>query len=391
MEDFLSNKVATGASVILLIILFASIFCSLIAPFDPYDLKSIHIENSLLPPLSRERASGRQEHVISIQADRVQDSDGILKEFSYTRKEAGEEYIHVIFTKMVSNQVRIRKLTPGITVQNAEQHPITKTWTLTIEESDSVDIVLLRVTNDRDAVEFELSVSDPIRYTGKRFFLGTDEYGRDVFSTILYGMRVSLYVGFISGLIALVIGVALGLISAWKGGKVDAVLTRLVDLQQSFPAVLIGILLVAILGKGLGNMIMVLVIIQWSFYVRTVRSIVLVEKNKDYIKICPVLGLPVHKIVLSHLLPNCVPQIIVMATMRIAAAITLESTLSFLGLGLPPTRPSLGVVISQGYAFMLSGELWMSLYPGFALLILIMCVSIVGDHMRVVLNPYSRR
>ena len=391
MEDFLTNKIAVVASVILLIMLFASIFCFLIAPFDPYDLKNIHIENSLLPPLSRERASGRQEHVISIQADRVQDSDGILKEFSYTRKEASEEYIHVIFTKMVSNQVRIRKLTPGITVQNAEQHPITKIWTLAIEESDSVDIVLLRVANDRDAVEFELNVSDPIRYTGKRFFLGTDEYGRDVFSTILYGMRVSLYVGFISGLIALVIGVALGLISAWKGGKVDAMLTRLVDLQQSFPAVLIGILLVAILGKGLSNMIIVLVIIQWSFYVRTVRSIVLVEKNKDYIKICPVLGLPVHKIVLSHLLPNCVPQIIVMATMRIAAAITLESTLSFLGLGLPPTRPSLGVVISQGYAFMLSRKLWMSLYPGFALLILIMCVSIVGDHMRVVLNPYSRR
>ena len=227
--------------------------------------------------------------------------------------------------------------------------------------------------------------------TGGTFWLGTDDQGRDMLSAIFYGLRISLMVGAASTVLALIIGLAMGLAAAYFGGKLETFIMRIVDIQLSFPAILIALILIAVLGQGIGKVIAALVTVQWAYYARTVRSAALVEKRKEYMEAARCLALSPARIVFRHLLPNCLPPMIVVATVQVAAAIALEATLSFLGLGLPITEPSLGLLIANGYQYLLSGKYWISFFPGVALLLTIVSINLVADQLRDVLNPRMQR
>ncbi len=225
----------------------------------------------------------------------------------------------------------------------------------------------------------------------RTYWLGTDDQGRDMLSGIFYGLRISLVVGVSSTLIALAIGLLVGLAAAYFGGWVDAVIMRVADIQLSFPAILIALVLLAMLGQGVGKIVAALVTVQWAYYARTVRSSALVERHKEYVEAARVLALSQPRIVLRHLLPNCLPPLIVVATVQVAHAISLEATLSFLGLGLPITEPSLGLLIANGFQYLLSGKYWISFYPGLALLATIVAINLVADQLRDILNPRLKR
>jgi peptide/nickel transport system permease protein len=222
---------------------------------------------------------------------------------------------------------------------------------------------------------------------GMTFWLGSDDQGRDMLSAIFYGLRISLGVGTLATVCALAIGLAVGLIAAWFGGWVEAVIMRIVDLQLSFPSILIALVLLASLGQGVDKIVIALITVQWAYYARTVRGAALVERNKEYIEAATCLALPTSRILFRHLLPNVLPPLIVIATVQVAHAIALEATLSFLGLGMPITSPSLGLLIANGFTHLMSGKYWISLYPGIALLITIVSINLVGDQLRDVLNP----
>lgn len=226
---------------------------------------------------------------------------------------------------------------------------------------------------------------------GKTHWLGTDDQGRDMLSGIFYGLRISLAVGLASTLIAVSIGLSLGLIAAYFGGFVDTLIMRIVDIQLSFPSILLALILLAIFGPGVNKVIIALVAVQWAYYTRTVRAAALVETQKEYVEAARVLSLSHRRILFRHLLPNCLPPLIVVATVQVAHAISLEATLSFLGLGLPITEPSLGLLISNGFTYLMSGKYWISFYPGVALLLTVMAINLVADQMRDVLNPRLSR
>ncbi|MCB1740529.1 MAG: ABC transporter permease [Gammaproteobacteria bacterium] len=228
-------------------------------------------------------------------------------------------------------------------------------------------------------------------FEGMKFWLGTDGAGRDMLSAIFYGLRISLGVGVTSGVIALAIGMAIGLAAAYFGGRVDTLIMRVVDLQLSFPAILVALVLISILGKGVDKVIIALVTVQWAYYARTVRATALVERQKEYVEAARCLALSHSRIVFRHLLPNCLAPLIVVGTLQTAHAISLEATLSFLGVGLPQTEPSLGLLISNGFEYMLSGKYWISMFPGVALLVTIVAINLVGDQLRDVLNPRLER
>ena len=222
---------------------------------------------------------------------------------------------------------------------------------------------------------------------GIYYWLGTDDQGRDLLSAILYGIRISISVGTVSALVALVLGTVIGITAAYFGGWVDAMIMRIVDIQLSFPAILVAVILLALFGRGTDKVIIALVVVQWTLYARVVRSAALVEREKDYIQAARCLALGRWRIMTRHLLPNCLPPLIVVSTVELAYAIVLEATLSFLGVGLPITEPSLGLLISNGYQFMLSGKYWVSFIPGFALLTIIFSINLVADHLRDILDP----
>ena len=222
---------------------------------------------------------------------------------------------------------------------------------------------------------------------GQLYMLGTDDQGRDMVSAIIYGLRISLGVAVSSGVIALIIGTAAGIVAGYFGGRVDTVIMRIVDMQLAFPAVLLALILLAVLGRGVDKIIFALVAVQWAYYARTVRSSAVVERQKEYIAAARCQSLGTARIIFQHLLPNCMAPLIVLATIEVASAIAIEATLSFLGVGLPVTEPSLGLLISNGYQYMLSGRYWLSVYPGLALLITIVSINLVGDQLRDVLNP----
>ncbi len=227
--------------------------------------------------------------------------------------------------------------------------------------------------------------------SGKIYWLGTDEQGRDMLSAILYGLRTSLYVAGFATLIALAIGMAMGVTAAYFGRFADTLIMRIVDLQLGFPSILIALILLAVLGRGVDKVILALVLAQWAYYARVVRSSALVESRKDYVEAARCLALSHTRIMVRHLLPNCLPPLIVVATVQIAHAISLEATLSFLGVGVPITRPSLGLLIANGYDYLLSGRYWVAVFPGVALVLIIVGINLVGDRLRDVLNPRLQR
>lgn len=223
------------------------------------------------------------------------------------------------------------------------------------------------------------------------YWLGTDGQARDMLSAIMYGMRLSLFVGFASVLAALAIGIVVGLVAAYAGGRTDAFLMRVVDIMLSFPAILVALILLSVLGKGIDKVLIALILVQWAYFARAARAAALVERNKEYVEAANCLALPAWRIVFRHMLPNCMPSLIVIATITLARAIALEATLSFLGVGVPVTQPSLGMLISNGFEFLLSGAYWISFFPGVALAVAIVGINLAGDHLRDVLNPRNLR
>ena len=237
--------------------------------------------------------------------------------------------------------------------------------------------------------------------TGKpAFLLGTDDQGRDVLSTIMYGSRVSLLVGLCAVMLSMLIGVSLGLISGYIGGSLDAFIMRVADIQLSFPAILIALLIDGVarvaLPKGLHDQLAVYVLIfaiaasGWVQYARTVRGSTLVERNKEYVQAARVIGRKPLAIMFTHVLPNVTGPVLVLGTLHIGTAIITEATLSFLGVGVPPTQPSLGTLIRIGNDFLFSGEWWITVFPGGALVILVLSINVIGDWLRDALNPKLR-
>ena len=238
-----------------------------------------------------------------------------------------------------------------------------------------------------DIMDSRLKPGTPSASGAYTHWLGTDGAGRDLVSAMLYGLRISLAVGVMSGLIAMALGAAIGLVAAYVGGRTESIIMRIVDLQLSFPAILVALMLIAILGKGVDKIIIALVTVQWAYYARTVRGSALVESRKEYVEAARCLGISNARILFRHILPNCLPPLIVVVTVQTAHAISLEATLSFLGVGLPQTEPSLGLLISNGFEYMLSGDYWISFFPGLVLLLTIVIINLVGDQLRDVLNP----
>lgn len=226
---------------------------------------------------------------------------------------------------------------------------------------------------------------------GYTHILGTDSQGRDLFSAILYGLRISLQMGLLAGGIAFAIGALVGSTAAYVGGRLEAFVMRLVDLQLSFPAILLAFVVAALLGQGKSQLIVALVFSQYAYFVRTAHGAAAAERNKDYVEAALSVPMSGWFVVTRHILPNAMPPLIVVATVQVASAISLEATLSFLGVGLPPTEPSLGMLISTGFQYLLSGRYWISIYPGVALIVLIMAINIVGDQVRDQLNPRLKK
>jgi peptide/nickel transport system permease protein len=242
----------------------------------------------------------------------------------------------------------------------------------------------------------QLSVADSqlppgsLGSTGIVYWLGSDDQGRDIVSAILYGLRISLLVAIASTSIAFVLGTSIGLSAAYAGGWLDVFFMRLADIQLAFPGILIALVLLSVLGSGIDKVVIAIVAVQWAYYARTARSVAIIERSKEYILAAQSLRFSAARIIFSHLLPNSLSALSVVVIVQIAGGIALEATLSFLGMGLPITQPSLGLLIANGYTSMLSGEYWLSFYPGFVLLLLLVGINLIGERLRELNDPRER-
>jgi peptide/nickel transport system permease protein len=401
--DFVESPLAVLGLVLLLIIVFIAVFAPFIAPQNPYDLSQIRLEDSRQPPGSQ-RMTPPWETDLDLRVDPTMAGSTVLTfgpeapvesaNLAWTPVDGGQAVaITLTFTPPLDGvpmePLRIDNLPRGAELDVGEKHSFRSFWTVELSDLDRFTLSSNRPLTE--PFELELVIKATEGEALMTYWLGTDGQGRDMLSAIMFGLRTSLAVGVVSGFFAMVIGLSLGMSAAYFGGKVETVIMRVVDLQLSFPTILVALMLLAILGSGVEKVMLALVIVQWAYFARTARSVALVERSKEYVEAAQCLALSNRRVIFRHLLPNCLPPIIVVATVQVANAIALEATLSFLGIGLPVTEPSLGLLISNGFEFMLSGRYWISLYPGIALLLTIIAINLVGDQLRDILNPRLRR
>jgi len=402
-RDFVESPMAVLGLLILSVIILLAVFAPLIAPQNPYDLSEIRLEDSRQPPGSV-RMTDPWETDLILEIDPTTGGqteiafgpeapvDGALLTWSAAR-ETNALTVSLLFTPSLEGfpmePLRLDDLPRGAELDVGEKHSFRSFWTVTPADLESFTISSSRDLDE--PFELELAIEGTEGEAVMTYWLGTDGQGRDMLSAIMYGLRTSLAVGVVSCFFAMVIGLSLGMVAAFFGGRIETVIMRIVDLQLSFPTILVALMLLAILGSGVEKVMLALVIVQWAYFARTARSVALVERGKEYVEAAQCLALSKTRVIFKHLLPNCLPPIIVVATVQVANAIALEATLSFLGIGLPVTEPSLGLLISNGFEFMLSGRYWISVYPGVALLITIIAINLVGDRLRDALNPRLHR
>ena len=239
----------------------------------------------------------------------------------------------------------------------------------------------------------ELNLADaykpPFGFEGSssRFLLGTDNQGRDILSSLVYGCRISLFIGVVGVLISCVLGTTLGLLSGYYGGKLDSLIMRIADIELSFPSILIALFMMSVFGRGIDKLLIALTAVSWVVYARTVRGDTLGVKAKEYVEAARVIGLPDRVIMLRHILPNVTTSIIVLSTLDVGGFILAEATLSFLGVGVPVTKPSLGLLVKNGFDVLFSGYWWVAVFPGLFIMILIFGINLLGDFLKDQLNP----
>lgn len=239
----------------------------------------------------------------------------------------------------------------------------------------------------------EISLADaykpPLGFAGSssRFPLGTDMQGRDILSSLVYGCRISLFIGITGVLISCIIGTTMGLLSGYYGGKMDSLIMRIADIELSFPSILIALFLMSVFGRGIDKLLIALTVVSWVVYARTVRGDTLGVKAKEYIEAAKVIGLPDRVIIWRHILPNVTTSIIVLSTLDVGGFIIAEATLSFLGVGVPVTRPSLGLLVKNGFDVLFSGLWWVAVFPGIFIMLLIFGINLLGDFLKDQLNP----
>ena len=401
---FFDSYLAVFGLVLLVVITLGGILAPFLAPQNPYDLTSISIGDGRLPPATK-KFSEAPSQIIKLEFNLPKDPaappkiknlrsrnktflDGL--DISIRRADVPQSYRlefanHPNLRVEEISEVKIRRLPKGTKIEVGEKHKIKREWTLNFDDLQN----LVFSVDDNSAAKQKFEVLFVGRQTDHlfTFWLGSDDQGRDMLSAILYGVRISLMVAGSSVLIACFFGSLAGLSAAYFGGAVGTVVMRLIDLKLSFPSILIALILLALLGKGVGNVVLAIVLAQWPLYARLVRGVALSESAKEYVEAAKSLGFSSSRIMFRHILPNCLAPLTVLATLQVANAISLEATLSFLGLGLPVTEPSLGSLIANGFEYLLSGHPWISILPGVALLLTVVSINLIGDHLRDVMNP----
>lgn len=403
---YAENRVALAALAVLVAIFVGSFGAPLIAPQNPYDLNAIDINDARLPPgsvkLSPPARSGARitltptpeggvaVSVAAVVRDDYVDIDALVIAAGPAPAPDGRRAYRLDISGAAGGLLdpfrsgQISGLPRGAELTAGEAPRFGGNWRL--RPADFADLAVVLPESD-DPVTFRLDVSGGTPEPLMTYWLGTDDQGRDMLSAILYGLRISMIVAISSVVIALVIGTSAGIYAAYRGGTVGTLIMRLVDLQMSFPAILVALILLAILGPGVGNVLLALVIVQWALYARIARSVALAEQSREYVEAARSLGFGTPRILFVHILPNCTPSLIVIATLEVAGAIALEATLSFLGLGLPVTEPSLGLLVANGFQYLLAGYPWISILPGVAILVAVLAINLVGDELRDILNP----
>ena len=408
---YAESRIAMLALATLTVVAVIAVTAPWISPQNPYDLRAIDIEDGRLPPgsakLSRPAGIGMSVSVGGRPAGewpsyevkargRAADApvDALDLHLVAVPGEAARRF-EMRLTPTPGgpldplHSAQLRGLPRGAELSSGAKDKFRNVWKLAGEDLPNLVVTLPATAGDD--VRFTLIATGGAQRHLMTYWLGTDDQGRDMLSAIFYGLRISLGVALVSVLIALSFGTLIGLYAAYHGGRADALIMRVVDLQLSFPTILVALILLAILGKGIFNVVLALVIVQWALYARTARGVALAERQKEYVESAACLGLKPARIIVFHILPNCMPSLIVIATLEVAHAISLEATLSFLGLGLPVTQPSLGLLISNGFDYLLSGYPWISVLPGVALLITVVAINLVGDELRDILNPRLQR
>lgn len=385
---FAESRIGVASLALTLAFLVCALLAPLLSPTDPYDLSRLQLIDALKPMGSHQVVPGEEFRASFAVKDSIASAQGDAH--GLAAESCGEACLEVRLnaeTPLASLQVRT--LPAGASVEGASKHPVQNWWTVSNPAGNGVRIVADAPLPE--TFSFSVIAKTDNQPTDLVFHLGTDGFGRDMLSAILYGIRISVFVGVVAAGSAMVIGTGLGLLAAWRGGATDALIMRAVDFMLSFPAILVGLAILAVLGSGVGKVILAVVLVQWCYYARASRSLALSELNKEYVEAARGLRLPAWRIMARHVLPNCMPQIIVLFTLNIAAAISLESSLSFLGVGLPLTQPSLGMLIANGYEYIFSQKYWISFGPGLVLLVMIVAMNLLGDRLRDVTNPRFER